>query len=110
HQADVARKAIPKEKNIRRDALAGFVVTVSSVPNGMAGGVLAGVNPLYGLYANILGPVVGAALASTPRMIVATTAVTVLVAGQSLGGLKGAERESALFLLVILSGGFQILF
>lgn len=106
---EAVEEALPEKRNIGKDALAGLIITISSVPNGMAGGVLAGVNPLFGLYANITGPIVGAIFSSTPRMVVATTAVTVLVAGQALGDLSGPSRESALFLMVVLSGVFQIL-
>jgi hypothetical protein len=39
----------------RADALAGLVNAVVSVPDGLAAGALAGVNPVYGLYASIAG-------------------------------------------------------
>ena len=44
---------IPSGATLRKDSVAGLTVAVASVPEGMAGGVLAGVNPIYGLYANI---------------------------------------------------------
>lgn len=103
-------------KTFRRDAVAGLTVAVSSVPDGMAAGILAGVNPMYGLYAGMVGPIVGGLLASTRLMIITTTSATALIAGQALlstdalAGLSGADRDSALFLMVILSGLFQIAF
>jgi MFS superfamily sulfate permease-like transporter len=76
----------------------------------MAGGILAGVNPIFGLYANIIGPVAGGLIASTQLMVIQNTSAVSLVAGQSLTGFSSAERESALFLMVVLSGVIATLF
>ncbi|MDQ3930816.1 MAG: SulP family inorganic anion transporter, partial [Chloroflexota bacterium] len=96
---------------LREDALAGLNSAVSSVPDGMASGLLAGVNPIYGLYACMVGPIVGGIFSSTRLMIVATTSASALAAGQTLSALPpGPSRDNALFVLVILTGVFQILF
>lgn len=42
------------------DALAGAVNAVVSVPSGMATAALAGVNPVYGLYATVVSPTMAA--------------------------------------------------
>ncbi|MGB9346808.1 MAG: SulP family inorganic anion transporter, partial [Ilumatobacteraceae bacterium] len=44
---------------LRSEAVAGSSVAIGSVPDGMAASVLAGVNPVYGLYASFAGPLVG---------------------------------------------------
>src|SRR5947208_459659 len=54
-----SRRLIPSGKALRKDSVAGLTVAVSGVPEGLAGGVLAGTNPIYGLYANIIGAIVG---------------------------------------------------
>jgi SulP family sulfate permease len=76
----------------------------------MASGLLAGVNPIYGLYACIAGPIAGGLTASTQRMIVATTSATALGAGQALAGVPEDRRADALFLMVVLTGLFQVAF
>ena len=43
----------------RRDAVAGVPGAIASVPDGMASAVLVGVNPVYGLYASMAGPIAG---------------------------------------------------
>ena len=43
-------------------------------------------------------------------MIIATTSAASLSAGQALGSLQGAERDNALFFMVILIGVLQVLF
>jgi|GEM_PF-6948934 len=40
-----------KRDTLRKDSVAGLVLGVQSVPDGLATGLLAGVNPLSGLYA-----------------------------------------------------------
>src|SRR4051812_39541007 len=69
NRADAVEQSF-RGQSIRRDALAGLTAAVGTVPDGMAEGVLVGVNPLFGLYANIIAPIVGALFVSTPRMVV----------------------------------------
>jgi sulfate permease, SulP family len=40
-----------RRDTLREDSVAGLVLGVQSVPDGLASGLLAGVNPLAGLYA-----------------------------------------------------------
>ena len=96
--------------SLREDGIAGLNSAVSSVPDGMASGILVGVNPIYGLYACMVGPIAGSIFSSTQLMIIATTSAASLSAGQALGSLQGEARDQALFLMVVLIGGLQILF
>ena len=89
---------------LRSEALAGSSVAIGSVPDGMAASVLAGVNPVYGLYASFAGPFVGGLSSSTQRMVVTTTSAAALAAGSALSGVSAADRPGALFLLTIVAG------
>jgi sulfate permease, SulP family len=102
-------RRLPSRASLREDGLAGLNSAVSSVPDGMASGILVGVNPIYGLYACMVGPIAGGIFSSTRLMIVATTSAASLSAGQALGGLRGDERDNALFLMVVLIGALQVL-
>lgn len=104
-----ARRRLRPE-SVRRDAVAGLSLAVANVPDGMANGVLVGVNPLYGLHATMLGPLVGGLLASTRRMVITTTAAASLTAGQSLAGVPDDRRAEAVFLTAIVAGALQVLF
>src|SRR6185503_10538724 len=103
-------RRLPSRASIRKDGIAGLNSAVSSVPDGMASGILVGVNPIYGLYACMVGPIAGGIFSSTQLMIIATTSAASLSAGQALGGLQAETRDNALFLMVILIGALQILF
>ena len=45
-----------REKTLRDDAVAGLSLAAGNIPDGMANAILVGVNPLYGLYATMVGP------------------------------------------------------
>lgn len=63
-----------------RDVRAGVVLGIESVPDGLAAGLLAGVNPVHGLYAYLSGTLAGAVSTSSALMTVqATGAMAVLV-------------------------------
>jgi SulP family sulfate permease len=89
---------------LRDDAVAGLVLGVQSVPDGLAGGLLAAVNPLYGLYAYMVGTFTGALLTSSAFMTVqATGAMAIVVADVGIVH-EGDDPERALFTLAILTG------
>jgi SulP family sulfate permease len=108
--ANYARDHLPGRRSLGRDAVAGLNSALSSVPDGMASGLLVGVSPILGLYACIFGPIAGALLSSTQLMMIVTTSASALGAGQALGDLRGDQRADALVVLVLLIGASQVLF
>ena len=99
--------------DLRQDLAAGLTVTVVLVPQAMAYGLLAGVPPVYGLYAALVPLLIYTLLASTPHVAVGPTALASLL---TLNGLTElAEPGSADFValalrLAALTGLFQLLF
>ncbi|MBC9955394.1 SulP family inorganic anion transporter [Leucobacter sp. cx-42] len=62
------------------DVKAGLVLGVESVPDGLAAGLLAGVNPVFGLYGYLIGTIGGALAAGSVLMTVqATGAMAVII-------------------------------
>ena len=51
------RSVKPERRFVKEDLLAGLPRAIGSVPDGMASAVLVGVNPVYGLYASMAGPI-----------------------------------------------------
>ncbi|UGS36774.1 SulP family inorganic anion transporter [Capillimicrobium parvum] len=99
-----ARSLLPGRRDARRDAIAGLPAAISSVPDGMAASVLAGVNPIHGLYACVAGPVAGGLTAGTQRMMITTTSAAALAAGSALQGVPAGQRDDAVLLLTLLAG------
>lgn len=95
---------------MRRDGLAGLINAVVSVPDGLASAALAGVNPVYGLYTSMAAALGAAPLLSTQLMQVATTSASALAAGQAIAAYPEAERDDALFLIVLITGAFLVAF
>lgn len=94
---------------IKSDAVAGLVLGVESVPDGLAGGLLAGVNPVYGLYAYMVGTFTGALFTSSSFMAVqATGAMAIVVA--DVGAVHASDDPNRiLFTLSIVTGAIMLL-
>src|SRR5688500_12794855 len=82
-------RRMPSGASLRDDGIAGLNSAVSSVPDGMASGILAGVNPIYGLYACMVGPIAGGPFSSTRRWTLPTPSAAPPPAGPALGNLQG---------------------
>lgn len=90
------------------DALAAVTTGIANIPDGMASAVLAGVNPVYGIYTLIIGTPVAALTISTQLMVVNTTSAMTLVAVDALGSRQGDDRAAALFAIALVAGVFQL--
>ena len=100
-------RSLFRRESTRDDAMAGVVLGVESVPDGLASGLLAGVNPVAGLYGYLFGMVGGALFTSTAYMTVqATGAMSIIVADVGLGDRDDPARS--LFTLTILTGVVMI--
>ena len=100
----------PRRSDVAADVVAGMPGAISSVPDGMATAVLAGVNPAYGLYASFAGKIGGGLSTSTSLMVVTTTTAASLAAGSALEGLDPETRNRSIVLLTVLTGVVIIAF
>ncbi len=98
-------KAKVPRGTLGKDVPAGLVLGVESVPDGLAGGLLAGVNPIYGLYGYMFGTLFGAVATSSAFMAVqATGAMAVVVSDVPQVHGDTPEANAALFTLSVLTG------
>ena len=82
-----------RREDLPADAKAGVVLGVESVPDGLASGILAGVNPVAGLYAYMIGVATGALFTSTAFMAIqGTGAMAIIVADVDLDGADDPTR------------------
>ncbi len=102
------RSVAPERATLGKDALAGLSGAIGSVPDGMAAAVLAGVNPVHGLYASFAGRLGGGLTASTRLMMITTTSAAALATGSALSNVDPADRTDALFLVTILAGAMMV--
>ena len=88
--------------------MAGLVLGIESVPDGLASGLLAGVNPVAGLYGYLFGTVGGALFTSSTFMAVqATGAMAIVIADVGISSRPDPERS--LTTLAILTGIVMII-
>jgi len=97
-------RSIFNRDTIKDDTIAGVVLGGQSVPDGLAGGLLAGVNPVYGLYGYLFGMLGAAFVTGSEFMTVqATGAMAAVVA--DVDQVHGAsDPDRALFTLALMTG------
>ena len=96
-------RTVWRRRTLPGDLAAGAVLGIESVPDALARGVLAGVNPLAGLNAYLFGMLGGALFTATPLMAVQSTgALAVIVADVGLN--ENPDPAHALFTLSMLTG------
>ncbi|MCO5228524.1 MAG: SulP family inorganic anion transporter [Thermomicrobiales bacterium] len=82
---------------------------IAAIPDGMTSGVIAGINPVYGLYTLMVNTPISALALSTQLMVVNTTSAMILVASDGLGDLSGPERVQAMMGIALVAGVFQVI-
>ncbi|MCV9387535.1 SulP family inorganic anion transporter [Reichenbachiella ulvae] len=101
-----------KSGDFRSDLIAGLTVGVMLVPQGMAYAMIAGLPPVYGLYASIFPPIIYAFFGTSRQLAVGPVAMdSLLVAtGVSTMAVVGSEDYISLaILLALMIGVIQVM-
>jgi len=91
-----------------RNLITGLTVAVTNIPDAMANAVLAGVNPIHGLYALMVGTPVAALTTGSQVMTVAVTGAMALTVADALGPYPAVDKVASLVVLALLVGAVQI--
>ena len=97
-------------KSLLPDVIAGATGAVAGAPQAMGFAIIAGINPIYGLYTAIVATIVGAFSASSTYMTIAPTNAIALVVGSTLIRFDSSTQIERLFVLTFLTGIFQLVF
>lgn len=92
--------------NVRADVLAGIVVALALIPEAIAFSIIAGVDPMVGLYASFCIAVIIAFVGGRPGMISAATGAMALL----MGPLVKEHGLNYLLAATILTGIIQVIF
>jgi SulP family sulfate permease len=95
----------------RSDATAGITVGVMLIPQGMAYAVIAGMPPIYGLYAALVPALVYPLLATSRHLSVGPTAIDMLIVAAGLGTMAetgSGEYVTLALLLTAMVGVIQM--
>ena len=98
--------------DLKYDIIAGFTVGIMLIPQGMAYAVLAGVNPIYGLYASVVPLVIYPIFGTSKHLSVGVVALGMLIVSAGVTNIAepGSERYVQLvILLTILTGIVQVI-
>ena len=104
----MSRLRLPSRRDLLHDVVAGLTVGASQVGNAMAYTMLAGVPPVYGLYAVSAGTPAGALATGSQRMPIVPTAALCLAAGGALATLPPEQRVAGMFTLAVLTGAIML--
>lgn len=90
------------------DARAGLVLGVESVPDGLASGLLAGLNPLYGLYGYLFGTLTGALATGSVFMSVQATGAMSVIISDVPAAHSGEQAGAVVAMLCVLTGAIML--
>ena len=94
---------------LSKDLFAGLTVAFVALPQCMAYAMLAGVAPQYGIYAFIVGSIVGAVAGSSRHLQTGPTNATCIVVGSAVAAYAHRDDFMAIvFLVTFLAGLFQL--
>jgi len=100
----IAKRQFMNRNTIGEDLSAGLVLGIQSVPDGLANGLLAMVNPIYGLYGYMTGVFTGAFFTSSAFMSIQATSAMALIIASVPQVTEVPDPNTALFALAILTG------
>jgi SulP family sulfate permease len=89
--------------DFNRDLAAGITVGVMLIPQGMAYALIAGLPPVYGLYAALVPLIVYGLLGTSRQLAVGPVAMVALLVANGVGHLAGGDAGRYLALAVTLS-------
>ncbi len=95
--------------HIRADIISGLSVTALVLPQTMAFALIAGLEPIYGLYTAIVAMVSGAIFGVSSYLIVGPTNVMALALANILSGVGQENYLQAVLLFTFMVGVFQLL-
>ncbi|MEE9458515.1 MAG: SulP family inorganic anion transporter [Candidatus Bathyarchaeia archaeon] len=99
-----------EKKSATSDGIAGLTVALVNIPEGMAYSIVAKINPLYGLYAGIVPPIMAGLFSSSAFMVVTFTNEMALMTMTLMGEMGEEVSVGVLFMFTIMIGLWQILF
>jgi SulP family sulfate permease len=88
---------------LRADALAGLTVGVMLIPQSMAYAVIAGMPPIYGLYAGLVPLLTYPLFGSSRQLAMGPVAIDMLIVGAGIGALAQAGTEQYVALAILLT-------
>lgn len=104
HRSWLAWPPVYDQLTKRKDVVAGLTVGVLLIPQAMAYALLAGVPPIYGIYASLVPMLVYSLLSTSPHVSVGPTALASILSLSAVSALATPGTDEYLQLILILAG------
>lgn len=95
-----------RREDARGDVVAGLTVGVMLIPQGMAYAMLAGIPPIYGLYASLVPLLVYPMIGSSRHLVTGPVAIDMLIVAAGIGGL--AAKGSTAYVHYAVLAAFMV--
>ncbi|WP_062052635.1 SulP family inorganic anion transporter [Aquimarina longa] len=92
-----------KKSYFSGDVLAGLTVGIMLIPQGMAYAMIAGLPPVFGLYASLVPQVIYAIMGTSRQLAVGPVAMDSLLVASGLGALAISEIEDYIIMAIFLA-------
>lgn len=92
-----------KKHHLQGDLVAGLTVGVMLIPQGMAYAMIAGLPPVYGLYASITPQIIYALFGTSRQLAVGPVAMDSLLVAAGIGAIATAGSENYIALAILLA-------
>jgi SulP family sulfate permease len=92
-----------KGSNLKGDLSAGLTVGVMLIPQGMAYAMIAGLPPIYGLYASTIPLILYAIFGTSRQLAVGPVAMVSLLTAAGIGAIAGGAAETYIALAIALA-------
>ncbi len=92
------------------DLVAGLTTALVGIPQAMGFAIVAGINPIYGLYTAAFSTAIAAFLTSSSYLKVMLSNILAIAIFSVLAPTPGADIPATLFVLTLLVGTFQLAF
>ena len=89
--------------DLRSDVVAGLTTAIMLIPQGMAYALLAGLDPIVGLYASTLPVAIYALLGSSRQLAVGPVAMVSLLVASGVGAIAGDDAGAFIALAAVLA-------
>ena len=95
---------------LKHDIKSSFTLATVAVPQNMAYALIAGVNPIYGIYASIISMISASILGISNFMILGPTNIIAIAIASNMAFLKNGNYFQGILLLTFVVGILQIVF
>ena len=92
-----------KKDWLKGDIIAGLTVGVMLIPQGIAYAIIAGLPPIYGLYASIVPLVIYALFGTSRQLAVGPVAMVSLLTATAIGSFQGLSTEQYIMYALVLA-------